>query len=303
MKNWRGIKVAAFVSCVLGIGGAFLVEVAVRASGITSTVIYDTDKEIGYIPKGDQDGKFSNKAEWHVNSRNMSCSQEWFPNGEKDLLLVGDSIVWGGNPIDQSEKLGDLLQGDFPSWKIWPISAGSWSVENPQIWMDRNPDILGEVDALIWIVNSGDLYTATQWESELTHPRSMPMWRSWYAYKRYVYPRIFPKKKSPLKQLTSDKPILPEVAERWGRRIEKIDKPTLVVFYPNRSELGERSNYEKFVSVSKRFLPNNAKVFELAGIDGWNESCYRDEIHPSVSGYRKLEELISERIRLNGIAE
>ncbi|MDP1125438.1 hypothetical protein Q5O12_28365, partial [Klebsiella pneumoniae] len=77
---------------------------------------------------------------WQFNSLSMG-SGPFFPSSDIDTLLIGDSIVLGGNPYRQQDRLGPVLQMDSKH-AVWPISAGSWSISNELIYLKDHPDVL-----------------------------------------------------------------------------------------------------------------------------------------------------------------
>ena len=74
-----------------------LSEVGLRLAGVTDFPVYDTDETIGYIPAPGQQGSFLNRNGWQVNERSMG-SDAWQPNGQRDVLLLGDSILYDAQP-------------------------------------------------------------------------------------------------------------------------------------------------------------------------------------------------------------
>lgn len=57
----------------------------------------------------------------------MGVKNEFRPTEYTDVLLVGDSIVFGGNPYKQQEKLGSQLEL-LSGLTVWPISVPSWGL-------------------------------------------------------------------------------------------------------------------------------------------------------------------------------
>ena len=101
--------------CLLGLWAT--VEFLVRWQGVVDFPLYDVDEGIGYIPKASQRGTYLGKISWQVNEKNMT-SESWAPNQRQDLLLIGDSIVWGGEEYKHEEKLGPSLQVCLPTWSV-----------------------------------------------------------------------------------------------------------------------------------------------------------------------------------------
>jgi lysophospholipase L1-like esterase len=56
-------------------------------------------------------------------------AEAFVPDPAGNILLIGDSIVWGGNPYKAGERLGARLQALLKD-KVWTASAGSWSLQN-----------------------------------------------------------------------------------------------------------------------------------------------------------------------------
>ncbi len=75
-------------------------SLALRLSGVVDFPVYDSDREIGYVLRPNQSGTFLQKNAQVVNDQSMSTTK-WAPNGSRDLLLIGDSVVLGGNPLTQ----------------------------------------------------------------------------------------------------------------------------------------------------------------------------------------------------------
>jgi hypothetical protein len=102
-RSIRWISIALLAALVFG-------EVAVREAGMVDFPIYAVDDEIGYIPKPNQHGCFLNKRCWAFNDRSMGTTTAWNPTLHPNVLFIGNSIVMGGNPYDQHDKLGPLVQ-------------------------------------------------------------------------------------------------------------------------------------------------------------------------------------------------
>ena len=60
----------------------------------------------------------------------MAAAGEFAPSPEAfDVLLIGDSLVLGGNKYRLEDRLGPQLS-QLTGLPIWPIAAGSWSLRN-----------------------------------------------------------------------------------------------------------------------------------------------------------------------------
>jgi hypothetical protein len=289
-KPLCSILVLFLVACLLG-------EMLMRVFGMIDFPIYHTDDQIGYIPEPGQQGEFLHKNRWVINDRSMGTGR-WEPNVDRDILLIGDSIVWGGNMLSQAQKLGPLLEKRMLGWRVWPISAGSWSAANEVIYLDRNPDVQIEGDVLVWILNTGDFDVPSKWASDETHPRHHPASALLYLSQKYVLPRFFP-------STVPGKPveIVPATESAFRDKLAQLraqnpNREMLFLVYPRQDELkpaGEWAEafYQEFLTRLHEDLGAEAKVVEVREDERWNANLYRDSIHPSPPGNAVLADIIA----------
>lgn len=290
LKWWHLGLVSPLVS-------ALLAEAGLRLAGVTDFPTYETDDTIGYIPAPAQSGAFLNKNRWQLNERSMG-SGPWQPDGQRDLVLLGDSIVWGGNPLDQPDKLGPQLQAVSGSrWRVWSAAAGSWSVRNQLAYLDRYPDVEAEADALVWVLNTGDLSAEpSRWHSDSTHPRSRPHSALLYVANKYAAPRLgFSTGGGEPLPATDSSAISTLTASLLSQRLSALaaSKQVLVVLYPDINELdAPTDHYLRFKQVLTTAMNGCCALLELRDQPDWKADLYRDSIHPSPQGNRVLAHLI-----------
>src|SRR4051812_6093297 len=85
-------------------------EIGTRVSGIADFPLYRADQSLGYVPAPNQRGAFLNRNGWVFNELSMGTDRPFDPDSVFNLLLVGDSIVNGGNPVRQSDRLGPAIE-------------------------------------------------------------------------------------------------------------------------------------------------------------------------------------------------
>ena len=287
-RRWSVTALLALLAVVL------LAEMALRLSGVTDFPVYDTDEHIGYIPAPQQKGQFLNRNAWQVNERSMG-SPPWQPYGQRDVLLLGDSVVWGGNPLNHPDKLGPLLQARLPQWRVWSASAGSWSVLNEIAYLDRYADVQQEADVLVWVLNTGDLVAQRSvWRSDDTHPRSKPHSALAYVVQKYLLARWMPNQQP----ATSNQHDLlsAEVVQALQQRLAQLskDKRVLMVLYPNQAELqAPTPHYLAFRDALRTAMDGCCSLLELRDVPQWQAGLYRDDIHPTAEGNRVLAEAVA----------
>jgi lysophospholipase L1-like esterase len=225
-----------------------------------------------------------NSHDWRFNELSMG-SGPFKPDALKfNLLLVGDSVVLGGNPLTESERLGPQLQ-KLTNWQVWPISAGSWALQNELSYVRSHSGILPKIDAIAFVLNSGDFDEPSSWASELTHPRTRPFPGLIFLVEKYA--------------LNTAPPAVPaalKVAHRdWRTDFRAVSaafaKPVFVFLYPDQSEVRDPQRMQRLLmthaSEIKEATRGTARVYNVARQE-WTLDNYRDGIHPSGKGNMTL---------------
>lgn len=279
-RFWRLTRfVASFILVALVVG-----EISARVLGALNFPLYDVDNIIGYIPKSNQSGSFLNKNDWVFNDLHMG-SRQFAPSAKMDVLLVGDSIVLGGNPLRQSERLASQMEVGT-DLAVWPISAGSWSLSNELTYLRQHAEVVSAVDVIVFVLNTADLDNASVWTCELTHPRTRPTIALWYLFKRYVFGFR-----------ECEKSVAPDLAVAHRdllidtkKFLNEAGKNVIFILYPNKSELADMSLWKKNSTPLKNFLLSaGAKnVVDLTDDEDWDIDFYRDVIHLKAKGNSEL---------------
>jgi hypothetical protein len=287
----------AFILLALILG----TELAVRLGGLVNFPVYHVDAEIGYIPKANQAGAFLDRNSWVFNDRSMGTALPWSP-ARPGILLIGNSIVMGGNVFDQKNKLGPLLQQQMgDTFTIWPIAAGGWTNANEMVYLKRNAVVTASPRFFIWEFMSGGLSGLSVWQSDLTWPRDRPIWATWYVFRRYILPRIYHGVPSELPPVGATTPTLlasfKDCVAALARSVGK-SHPGILLLYPTQLQyrvarrgqewLPERSDLEAIAAT------NGLIILDVAQRHEWNESFYRaDGVHPTVAGNAILARIIA----------
>lgn len=274
-------------------------ELAARLSGIADVPLYVAGGELGYIPAPNQSGAFLDRNDWVFNELSMGTAQPFLPDPTCNVLLVGDSIVLGGNPYRDADKLGPQLESRIRC-RVWPISAGSWALLNEVAYLElHRSDVVERVQHIVIVSNSGDFAEPSIWHSDLTHPRARPASAFVYALRRYV--------------LSSDEAAAPAPPDRdwtaqWRRRLAdllgRVAAPTVVVLYPDRSEQVEPSLREAHLGGPRVGLQQAGvkTLVELGADPRWTAALYRDDIHPTVEGTGILADIVADALARQGVA-
>ena len=104
MRSKTILKLLATVVAAIAVS-----EVALRAVGFLDFPLHDRDDQIGYLPRPNQSGSFLNTNDWHINSLSMASGAFTPSDSASDILLVGDSIVYGGNAYKMNDRVAHYL--------------------------------------------------------------------------------------------------------------------------------------------------------------------------------------------------
>jgi hypothetical protein len=275
------LAAALAVAIVLGEG-------LVQLSGAVDIPVYEANNQIGYIPAPLQSGSFLHIHDYRFNELSMGAGP-FNPDPKRfNVLLVGDSLVLGGNPLSEPERLGPQLE-ELTGWQVWPISAGSWALQNELTYIRQHQNILEKMDAVIILSNSSDFDEPSSWASGLTHPRRHPFPGLLFMLEKYVFGE-------PPQPVPTDL----KVAKRdWRVDLrhfsETFNKPIYLFLYPGLDEMQDKSLLEKRLNVRipelHANLEKNAGVLKVADHPQWVVANYRDGVHPNGHGNAVLAKI------------
>lgn len=265
-------------------------EFSARLLGVLDFPIYVANSQIGYIPAVSQSGVFLNKNAWRFNELHMGADT-FVPSAAGNVLLIGDSLVLGGNPYREPDRLGPQLQSVLPpSVRTWPISAGSWALRNELAWLRANPHVVQQSSALVWVVNSGDFAEASSWSCELSHPTRKPLFALGYLFEKYVY--TF----SPCNgTVPADLQVPPgDLRDELQKFLAGYGHKVLFVWYADKSQQVDLAQRQVAQASQLNVLKEAGAVHVITVADDfrWSENLYRDGIHPTSEGNRVLALII-----------
>jgi len=288
------VKRLAWIALVLLIGG----EGIARFSGIADVPLYRVDDEIGYIPAPNQSGAFLRRNDWVFNERSMGA-RAFAPEGKKNVLLLGDSIVYGGDAYRQREKLGPRLEETLGGgYAVWPVGAGRWSALNETTYLQRNADLPARMETLVWVLITVDFERRMQSWSPLIHPQKPPLLAGVFGLRRFILPRLGVTRDPAFPPLAPSVPIDNQfpLFDKYlsSLRASNPRLRILLVLYPSLLEGAPAQTIAgKLGALASRL---GIGFFRVAKEPRWNSSYYRDVIHPSAAGNVVLANLVKEHL-------
>jgi hypothetical protein len=297
--------------------------------GIGDPLLSVADPDIGYVFAPSQEiQRFGNSV--RINSFSQRAEDPLSPKPEDSIriLLIGDSIAFGGTLTDQSDTvsalLDDMLRGiTAQNSQTLNASAGSWGIQNALAYVERHGTF--EADEAVLLINTGDLCQRKATGDVVgTHP-AFPSQKPVSAYEevvfRYLSPmvsRYIPQQET--KQQHTEGTV--DVCELYfDENMDSLQQlhsitnlsatPFIVVLNPYRCEIADHSpaceQQERQVflnfwdsSMAERegvYLVDMLPIYnrlERTGFD--TESLWRDEIHPNQRGNRIIAAAISDRL-------
>lgn len=280
-------------------------EFTIRAAGLVDVPIYKIGSDIQYIPQPNQSGTFLDKNDWHFNNLSMPIGVDFLPT-HPSIFLIGNSIVMGGQPYKQKDKLTPQMQsllGHEPV--IWPIATGGWTEINEIAYLSNHREIEESADYIVWEYMTGGLSRATPWAGEYTFPIHKPAYATYYVLRRYVMPRVFPS--------TAAMNELPVTGEATKENIDKFDAEIghlthhigrpgkgFIWLYPDASQLKTARDGAEWLperhTIEELAQKHGLRIVDIATMPEWKATLYREGIHPTVEGNRVLATILAREI-------
>lgn len=305
------------VACTLLL--IIVTEVILRvAFGLENPVLLQADADTGYRFRPNQIVfRFGKKIQYNQYSQRSEPINIHKPPGTLRILMVGDSVLNGGNPTDQKETISELFKTRLKA-KIRPIevlnaSAGSWGIGNELGYIRKFGTF--ESDAIILELSTHDLTQPTSTNERLvndpnypTHPPLLALQEAW---NRYALPKLF--SIFHINSLPVEVPPSPlDPEQQFQQNMQELEVltilvrtkniPFFVIFIPQFDNVLSANNTPKY---KFEFLKLCKKI-QIPVIDiqtNWSnlpqatvKTYYRDNFHPDVPGNQSAADLLFDQL-------
>jgi len=293
------------LSLIVLLGVIAVLEMVTRLSGAADFPIYEVGSPTGYVVAPHQAGRFLDRNDWYFNNKSMPIQQDWavvHPN----VLLVGNSIIMGGDPFRQAEKLTSQLEKRLgPRPVVWPVAIGGWSQPNEVAYLNAHPEIVASTDYLAWEYMAGGLSRPTPWVGPYVFPTHRPIYATGYIFRRYVLPRLMN---------THDPSGIPVTGALNVANLQSFNamaarivhsancRPAgFIWLYPTELEFNAARNGADWLAersqVTAIARANGLNVIDIAREPSWSVAFYRpDGIHPTAQGAAALAVILAREI-------
>lgn len=279
-------------------------EIVARALGFLDFPTYEASDDLGYLPTPMQSGAFLRRNDWVFNDRSMPIASSWTNRTNRtNLLLVGNSIVMGGNAYQQKQKIAPLLQHELGEGiAVWPLAVGGWTTVNETACLEKNPDVVAAANGFIWVLGKGGFKELARWQSELGFPTRRPALALPYLFERYFLAKLGFRSVSELPPQGA--PVWSNV-ERFRGMVGRLVRATrgngIFLLYPDESDISVHSRHQEWL-LDRQIIEGIAaelgvRIIDLSRIAEWQSDMYRDGVHPTVEGNRRISEILAKAVK------
>jgi len=280
-------------------------EIAARfILGLGDPPLSVTDPKIEYMFKPNQDcQRFGNRIvinQWGM--RNFEIPAEKQDKTEVRILVIGDSVINGGNLTDHDSLATTLLQNRLnKEWNrpvtVMNVSAGSWGPANMLAYVEKYGDF--DADFVVIVLSSHDSQDYPEFKplDPNTHPTKKPISALLEGVTRYL-PRYLP---SFLKFSENEKVerVIPiEYARKSLQAFVRLqdyfeEKSILVYHHWEYEEIKNNTAKDGMSLIKNHTIPGTRFITDSASIQAMLSSKltpYRDNIHMNNIGQKVFAE-------------
>lgn len=290
----KGLLRSTGARALLGLlAGALLLEGGCRALGLADVPLRSANPVTGYIPLPSQRGRFLTN-EWRINELSMITAAP-YDRLRRNVVLAGDSVVFGGNPLDQSERVGERLS-ELLGEQVYAIADGSWGFKNQLAYFMSRRAELGDPRDIVFVLNSEDFGAPSAWRCFSHHPTTRPLSAAYFVLRKYTAPEC--EAEVPAGVRVADVPVGPSVAQLLAAYPRT--RVTLLL-YPKKQELLEQRSIRAELTTWFAPFADRVRVLDLVELartqpDSWRPDLYADTVHPTSEGASALARVIAERV-------
>ncbi|HEY9820749.1 MAG TPA: SGNH/GDSL hydrolase family protein [Candidatus Sericytochromatia bacterium] len=303
------------------IAALIVIELALRlVFGLGNPVLIQADADTGYRVRPNQTVfRFGKKAEYNQYSQRSATITANKPQGTLRILMIGDSILNGGNLADQAQTISELLKAQLAASRqpteVLNASTASWAIENRLGYLRKFGTF--ESDVVIVQIGTDDLTQPTSTSAGVEHnpayPTQAPLLAIQEVLTRYAWPKLasligfdFP---TPLALL----PGTEELNRQFQQNLQSLTKivtlvrakkmPIFILFTPNLNNLMPTFNVPEYKPEFLQLL-NSLQVRVIDAHNAWSslpkktvEAFFRsDGVHLSVPGNEAIANLLFEKL-------
>ena len=270
-----------------------MIEITTRYFGLHQYPLFIESAEFEYIHKPNQTTKiYGNKFttnEYSMRSKPIST------NDTSVILLIGDSVLNGGNTIDQDNLASTIIENKLnnkskKNIRVLNISSYTWGPDNIYAYLKKYGTF--SADLIIYICNSGDAYDPMTFEQVVgvsdTHTK--------HNYSLGTI-KLTEKVLNLIKDRLNKKI---DVVEQKPHRLtagfsnindlsNKLNIPLLIYIHPDVQEIDNKKYNEEGTLIIDFYKSKNRAVIKELDL-GIQKKYYKDNIHFNTEGQQFMSE-------------
>lgn len=255
------------------------VEGGARLAGVTDIPLYERTADGGYRLKPSQSGAFLHVNHWYVNDEGFNNSTPYTP-ATPNVILMGDSVVYGGNHVDDADRVGTIAQKKSGT-RIWVGAANGWGLVNELDFLEGHKPFVARANGIVFVLNNGDPVEDAKWPGETTYPTAPPPSAALYLLRRYVLPH-------PPEQPYAASGRNVGIMEKWRGKMDALLReyggPIAFILYPDEVDYRSPGLWAANTAPLRAYAarhPDRIRLYDVGKDRRWRTTFYRDGIHPT----------------------
>lgn len=213
---------------------------------------------------------------------------------ERRLLLIGDSVIYGGHFLTQSETIAAQMESHLTQQSdcqitVLPLAVSSWGPVNQAAFLSRD-GTHGATGAAI-LVSAHDLYDVPQAGRNILPYRTTKPISALHDAITIIWERAFPPEQVERLSRAERRQKSLQALSKMHEQLRRSGIALTMIYHPTVGERdagssSARSGFQKWADeVGARFVDLGEWSIDLAG--------YRDNIHPNSKGAQRLAEILA----------
>ncbi|WP_247237378.1 hypothetical protein [Telluribacter sp. SYSU D00476] len=276
--------------------GLVVVELILRWQGLHNVPLFREDLNYEYIQKSNQDVLIY-RNRYFTNSLGMRSMP--IDSAKKKILLIGDSILNGGNQVSHDNLASTLIEARLnklyapDSFQTLNISAGSWGPDNGMAFIKKHGHFNPRMICLVF--NSHDAGDIMDFMKHIGIHPSRPVHNQPLAiiefYKRVILPRVYSSPDNDLPEFSQK--VTAEFNPGWSYFLalsRKLDIPLIVYLHASKEEMEKKAYDTQGQKIIKFCNENNLPLVKDIHIQ--KDEYLLDIIHLNSQGQKMIADLL-----------
>lgn len=307
-KHWKSLTKLFLAALVLAVTGT---EIIGRLLGLCDPVLMIADDRMEYRCAPSQVSRIQGRI---IKINAVSMRSDEVDDNRPHILLLGDSVLWGGTVVDQSDLASARVERALGPERVQVLnaSAGSWGPPNLAAYVTKFGTF--EARTVVLVLSTQDAGDAMTFEPVVgvnsSFPDRKPVSVTLELINRYI-PRLLAVIMARSSTSSASSPAVDtsvmNTLRQFVAELAHDGTRVIVVMHPQRDELGSQLENIARTAVAAAAREGGAEFFDARPVyqahADRGDSLYRDAIHLTTEGQAALAEAILQAIKSTGQPE